>query len=151
MKTFNLASSFVKAVQKQLAIAFAVLLVAGSLFVSAAPVTAAVGADASRVAPGSKAAADVVQERAKRETDRMLGAGTSDKVEGAVEGTVGKAKRQAGDQFDDFGTQVEGAAEQAEGRVKRDIGRAKGAAAEASDKAEDAGESLIDNIKDFFN
>ncbi|MFE4106983.1 CsbD family protein [Almyronema epifaneia] len=148
MKTLSSVNRFAKAVKAQMAIAIAFFLAVGSvLVVSTAPAMAAVGTDASRVAPGSQAAAEVVQDRAKREADRMLGAGTSNKVEGAIEGTVGKAKRQA----NDFGTQVEGAAEQAEGKVKRDVGRAKSTAETATDKAGDAGESLIDSIKDFFN
>ncbi|NJL88079.1 MAG: CsbD family protein [Leptolyngbyaceae cyanobacterium SM1_1_3] len=152
MKTPNLincpVSRIISAVRAKLAIAFALLLAVGSvLVVSASPAVAAVGTDASRVAPGSPAAAEVVQERAKREFNEKLGAGTSDKVEGTLEDTVGKAKRQLGD----FGTEMDGTTDRVEGQMKQTMGRAKDAADRAGDKAEDAGESLIDNIKDFFN
>ena len=54
------------------------------------------------MAVGSQKAADVVNERAAAELDRVSGAGTSDKLGGTVQETVGKAKRGAANLTDGF-------------------------------------------------
>ena len=116
----------------------------------------------SAIAVGSQAAADVVNERASAELDRMAGAGTSDQLEGAAQKTVGKVKRGVGEvtgQVDDsFSGKVDsatqqagGAADELKGKVKRDVGRAKGAAADAGEEAKDTAGGVVESIKDFFN
>ncbi len=116
----------------------------------------------SAIAVGSQAAADVANERAAAELDRMAGAGTSDQLEGATQKTVGKFKRgvgevtgQADDSFsgklDSTAQKAEGATDELKGAVKRDVGRAKGAAAEAGDDIKDTAGGVVESIKDFFN
>lgn len=91
-------------------------------------------------ATNSDQAAEVVQDRAEREFDRMSGAGTADQIKGKAREAVGKAQRQ-------FGNEVEGTANQVRGKAQQDIGRTK----QAADEAEDSAESLVDKAKDFFN
>lgn len=89
----------------------------------------------SALAVGSEAAGEVVNERAAAELDRVAGAGTSDKLGGAVQETVGKVKRGAADlkdtlDIDTAGTKLEGTADELKGKAKRgaaDIGDALGA------------------------
>ena len=78
----------------------------------------------SALAVGSEAAGEVVNERAAAELDRVAGAGTSDRLGGAVQETVGKVKRGAADVKDTFdtdtaGTKLEGAADELKGKAKR--------------------------------
>ncbi len=116
----------------------------------------------SAIAVGSQAAADVVNERAAAELDRMSGAGTSDQLEGAAQKTVGKVKRGVGEvtgqaddslsgKFDSAAQKTEGAADELTGKVKRSMGQAKGAAADAGDDIEDTAGGVVESIKDFFN
>ncbi len=121
-------------------------------------------------AAGSKEAGAVMNERAAAELDRMSGAGTSDQLQGNVEKTVGKAKRGMGRMADDVNDvsdrdlgdklgnklnnaadRLDGSAKELNGKVKRDVGRAKGAAADAGDKANDKAEGVVESIKDFFD
>jgi uncharacterized protein YjbJ (UPF0337 family) len=92
---------------------------------------------------GSQSAADVVNSRAAAELDRVSGAGTSDKLEGAAQETAGKVKRGING--------VNGSADQVEGKVKRDVGRAKGAAADAGEDIKEGANGMVESIKDFFN
>ncbi len=109
----------------------------------------------SAMAVGSEAAGAVVNERAAAELDRMAGAGTSDKLEGAVQGAVGKAKRAAADigdvDVDSLGNKLDGATDELAGKVKRDVGRTKSAAADAGDDVEESAEGFVESIKDFFD
>ncbi len=107
-------------------------------------------------AVGSQAAADVINERAAAELDRVSGAGTSDQLEGAVDSTVGKAKRSIGRAEDSVdlnsaADRLDGATDQLKGKVKSDIGQAKGATADAAEDVEDAAGGVVESIKDFFN
>lgn len=106
-------------------------------------------------AVGSERAGEIVNERAANEVDRMVGEGTSDKIEGAVDGAVGTLKRKASDvgdlNVDKAARKLDGAADEAKGKVKRDVGRAKAAAAEANDDLEEASEGIVESIKEFFD
>ena len=88
------------------------------------------------VAVGSEKAGAVMNERAAAELDRMSGVGTSDKLKGAVQENVGKAKRgvaRATDGLDDslggkLGNatdRMSGAADELKGKVNRNIGEDK--------------------------
>ncbi|MEM9925654.1 MAG: CsbD family protein [Cyanobacteria bacterium P01_D01_bin.50] len=79
--------------------------------------------------------------------DTVLGAGTSDKIEGKAEQAVGNVKQNIGK----ISGQVEGLAKQAQGRAKEDIGRTKDTAEDVADKIEDTTESTADGILDFFS
>lgn len=107
-------------------------------------------------AVGSEAAADVVNERAAAELNRVAGAGTANQIEGAVDGAVGTVKRSVGAtkdalDIDSAANKADGATDQLKGKVKRDIGRTQGAAAEAADDVEDTADGVFESIKDFFN
>jgi len=112
------------------------------------------------MAVGSQKAADVVNERAAAELDRVSGAGTSDKLGGTVQETVGKAKRGAanltdgfdnslGDKLDSAANKLDGATDEVAGKVKRDVGKAKGAAANAADDVEETSKGFVESVKDF--
>ena len=90
-------------------------------------------AQADFTGTGSEKAADIMKERAASELDRMAGAGTSARLEGSVQGSVGKV--------------TDDAVDQVKGKAKRDIGRVKGAAADAGESLEEA----ADAVKDFLN
>lgn len=94
-------------------------------------------AQADSVGVGSEKAADIMRDRAASELDRMAGEGTSDQLEGAVQGSVGKA--------------TDNTVDQAKGKVKRDIGRLKGAAADAEDSLEDAAKGAANAVKDLLD
>ncbi|MCM1981694.1 CsbD family protein [Lyngbya confervoides] len=83
----------------------------------------------------------------KRGLDNMAGSGTSDQLEGAAQQAAGAIKKQVGQ----VTRQAEGTADQIQGRAKADIGRVKGSAEDLGEAAERSGESLMDNIKDFFD
>lgn len=103
---------------------------------------------------GSEDAAAIVNDRAATELDRTLGAGTSDQLEGLVDSTAGKVKRdigRIGGDLDKAVNQIDGATDQLKGKVERDIGRAKSAADDASNDIEDVGEGIVESIKNFFD
>lgn len=107
-------------------------------------------------AVGSQEAAEVVNERAAAELDRVAGTGTSDQIEGAVDGAIGSAKRQvnkAGDVLNttDITDRVDAATDELSGKVKRDVGRTKAAASELGDEVEQSADSVVDAIKEFFD
>ncbi len=116
----------------------------------------------SAIAVSSEKAAAVMNDRAAAELDRVSGAGTSDRLEGAVQGTVGKVKRGVADvtagadkslsgRVNTATDKLDGAADELQGKLKRDVGRAKGAAADTADDLEDNAGSIVDSIKDFFD
>lgn len=117
---------------------------------------------ADSVGVGSQKAADIMQERAANELDRMAGKGSSDRVEGALEGAAGKAQRGIGrakgelndglgDQLESAADRVEGAANQLKGKLKRDTGRVKGKVSDLGDDIEEAAENAVDSIKETFD
>ena len=117
---------------------------------------------ADSIGVGSEKAGDVMLDRAAKELDRTAGAGTSDFVEGAVDESVGTAKRGFGEakgQLDDSlegrlegaASRVEGATDQLKGKAKRDVGQLKGKASDVGDDVEDSAEGIVDAVKDFFN
>lgn len=85
--------------------------------------------------------------RAKSDVDQVVGAGTSDQLEGYAQQAKGELEKSAGK----VAGQIEGAAEQAQGRAKTDIGKVKGAVEDATDAAQDAGGDLVEDVKDFFD
>ncbi|PSR15523.1 hypothetical protein C8255_22640 [filamentous cyanobacterium CCP3] len=94
---------------------------------------------------GNKAG-DIVQERAEREFDSKTGAGTANQLEGRAQEEIGKAQRK----IDRATGGTNGLGNQIEGRAQREAGRAQGAVEDAADAAQDAGESFVDSVKDFF-
>ena len=102
-------------------------------------------------AVGSEKAGEIVQDRAATELDRTVGSGTADRIEGAARQAKGKVQRNFGDTTDDLGNRVEGAGSELKGKVQRDVGRAKSGASDMGDDLEDAADSVVDSVKDFFN
>ncbi|MGB3202819.1 MAG: CsbD family protein [Nodosilinea sp.] len=91
-------------------------------------------------------AGDIVQERAEREFDNKVGAGTANQIEGRAQEEIGKAQRK----IDRATGGTDGLGNQVEGRVQREAGRAQGAVEDAADAAQESGESFVDSVKDFF-
>lgn len=102
-------------------------------------------------AVGSERAAEIMQDRAASELNRVAGSGTADRLEGAARETKGKVKRNLGDAADDLGTSLDGASSELKGKVQRDVGKAKSKASNVGDDLEDAADSVVDSVKDFFN
>lgn len=73
--------------------------------------------------------------------------GVSDQVEGKVKEDIGTVQRNVGK----VTGQAQGALKQAQGKAQKDIGTVKNKLDDAGDKAEDASESFVDTVKDFFN
>lgn len=84
--------------------------------------------------------------KAKSDLDAVVGAGTSDKLEGQVDEAVGTVERNLGK----MGGEAEGAAKQAKGQAKQSMGEAKSAIDEAADNVEEASEGFMDSVKGFF-
>ncbi len=106
---------------KRVAVRMACFLMVSAAVFGGAGITAGMP---SALAVGSEAAGEVVNERAAAELDRMAGAGTSDKLSGVVDETVGKAKRGVADikdtlDIDTTGAKLEGAADELKGKAKR--------------------------------
>ena len=117
----------------------ALLLCTSLIIINAQPATA-----------GSEAA-NVVQNRAEQEFDRVAGAGTAEQIKGRAEADLGRVQRQVGQMTDDTTDRLEGAAKQVQGRATKDIGRTQSAAENATDQIEDATGGFVDSVKDFFN
>jgi uncharacterized protein YjbJ (UPF0337 family) len=81
----------------------------------------------------------------------MSTAGIQDQVEGAVDKSVGTAKRAIGDMRDDPAQEMEGAIQQTKGGAKLNLGDAKNKLDSAEDTVENKTESIIDSVKDFFD
>ena len=117
----------------------ALLFCAGLVFSNVQPAVA-----------GNKAA-NVVQNRAEQELDRVAGAGTADQIKGRAEADLGRVQREVGQATDDVGSRAKGVAKQVEGRATKDIGRTQSAAENAADQIEDTSEGFIDSVKDLFD
>lgn len=91
--------------------------------------------------------ANVVQNRAEQELDRVAGAGTADQIKGSAQEGLGKVQSQLGDTEN----QLKGAARQAQGRAQKNFGQTQAAAENAADTIEDSGEGFVESVKDFFN
>lgn len=98
------------------------------------------------IAFGSDDASDIDQ-KAKNSFDSVVGAGSSDKIEGSVEQAYGSAQRNLGK----VTGQAEGVTKQIEGKTKQSIGETKDAAQDAASNIEDKTDSIIDSIRNFFN
>lgn len=73
--------------------------------------------------------------------------GVSDQVEGKAKEDIGTVQRNVGK----VTGQAQGALKQAQGKAQKDIGTVKNKLDDAGDKAEDASESFVDTVKNFFN
>lgn len=82
----------------------------------------------------------------KTELDRIVGVGTSDRLEGEAEQATGKAQRQVGK----ISGQAEGTTKQIQGQTKETVGKAKSAIEEAQSEVEEKSEDFIDSVKNFF-
>lgn len=91
--------------------------------------------------------ANVAMSHAADEVDRIVGEGTSDRIEGKVKSDIGTVERSVGK----VSGQVEGVTKQVEGKVKSDIGRTQAATENARDNVEDAAEGFIDSVKELFD
>lgn len=109
--------------------------------------TPAMALDQSQPLLAFGSTAKELDNRAKSDVDQVVGAGTSDQLEGYAQQAKGKLDKNVGK----IAGQVEGAAEQVEGRAKADIGKVKSSVDDATDAAQDAGGNLIDDVKDFFD
>ena len=95
------------------------------------------------------AAIDSMQEgdaQGKSALDRIVGAGTSNQIEGKVDQAIGKTQEELGNTRG----RVEGSAKQFEGQMEENIGKAKGMVEKAAYDAEDKSENLIESVKSFF-
>ncbi|KST69978.1 CsbD family protein [Mastigocoleus testarum] len=88
-----------------------------------------------------------LKQKAKSDFDKVLGAGSSDKLEGNVEQAVGNAQQNLGK----VTGQAKGVTKRVEGRAKQDIGRTKDAAQDLASDVENKTDNAVDNIRDFFN
>ncbi|MEC4804839.1 MAG: hypothetical protein SAJ12_16255 [Jaaginema sp. PMC 1079.18] len=96
-----------------------------------------------------------IQQEAKEAFDSVFGAGTSDRVEGNIDQSIGEAKKQAGkvkSQFDDnvtagVGDRVEGQFDKTVGAGKEQVGKAKGFFEDVLDRAEMKGEQKASSIE----
>ena len=134
----------IRAISRAIKNAFCVCLASLLLFSSLAIV------NAQPAAAGNKAA-DVMQNRAEQELDRVAGAGTSEQIKGRAEADLGRVQRQVGQMTDDTTGRLEGAAKQVQGRATKDIGRTQSAAEDAANQVENATEGFVDSVKDFFD
>ncbi|NJO41847.1 MAG: CsbD family protein [Cyanobacteria bacterium CRU_2_1] len=89
---------------------------------------------------------DYSKAHAASELDRIVGEGTSDRLEGQAEQAVGSTQRQ----FGKVSGQVEGTTKQAEGKVKEGVGQTKNAFEQASEKVQEQTENAIDAVKNLF-
>ncbi|MDJ0694183.1 CsbD family protein [Mastigocoleus sp. MO_188.B34] len=87
-----------------------------------------------------------LKQKAKGNFDKVLGAGSSDKLEGNVEQAVGNTQQNLGK----VTGQSKGLAKQVEGRAKQDIGRTKDAAQDLASDIENKTDNAVDSIRDFF-
>ena len=71
-----------------------------------------------------------------------------DRVKGAVDDTVGRAKRQVGEWTDNPSLQVEGAAQQVKGKTEKVVGKVKDAAQDASNNMKNAAREVDERDKE---
>jgi uncharacterized protein YjbJ (UPF0337 family) len=89
-------------------------------------------------------AANVVQDRAEQEFDRVAGEGSVNQIKGKAREDLGRVQRQLGDD-------VEGAAKQVQGKAQKDIGRTQAAADQAAEAAQEQADNVVDKVKNFFD
>lgn len=88
-----------------------------------------------------------IEQKAKNDLNTVLGAGTSDKVEGQIEQALGNIEQNLGE----VTGQTKGVVKQVKGRAKQDIGRTKDAVEDVASEVENTTESAVDMIRDFFS
>lgn len=102
-------------------------------------------------AVGSEKAAEIMQDRAGAELDRMAGEKSDDVRKEAARNT---AKTGGTDAFN-ADSDLDEAGRKLKGNVKRDVrkatSKAKSKAADIGDDIEDTADSLVDSVKDLFN
>jgi uncharacterized protein YjbJ (UPF0337 family) len=128
--------AIVSRIKRVVYIGFAAFLICSSLVLSAPPPALA-----------GREAANVVQDRAEQELDRVAGSGTANQIKGRAEEDLGRVQRQ----IDQTASQVEGATKQVKGRAQRDIGRTQEAAEDATDAIEDSSQGLMRSVRDLFD
>lgn len=89
--------------------------------------------------------------KAKSDLDTVAGSGSSNQLEGKVDRATGVIQENLGDARDDLGQQIEGAANRAKANVKETAGIAAKAIDNATDDLENASESLVEKVKNFFD
>lgn len=99
------------------------------------------------VASEQVATFDIARNPVEQGLDKLDREGTKYQVEGAIDEAVGKTQRKVGK----VTGQTEGAFKQAEGQAEEAVGSAKDSVSEVGNKAEDASQTLIDKVKDFFD
>ncbi|PZD75409.1 hypothetical protein C1752_00318 [Acaryochloris thomasi RCC1774] len=85
--------------------------------------------------------------KAKSDLDATVGAGTSNKLEGAVQGAAGEVQSRVGNTQN----KAEGVAKKLDGKAKRDVGRVQGTAGDIGSEVQDAAEGITDSVKGLLN
>ncbi len=98
-------------------------------------------------AVGSEKAAEIMQDRAAAELDRMAGEKSDDVFKEAARST---AKNGGTDAFNS-GSDLDEAGRKLKGNVKQDARKAKSKAADIGEGIEEAAGNVVDSVKDLFN
>lgn len=85
--------------------------------------------------------------KAKSDLDTTVGAGTSNKLEGAVQGAAGEVQSRVGNTQN----RAEGVAKKLDGKAKRDVGRVQGTASDIGSEVQDAAEGITDSVKGLLD
>lgn len=101
----------------------------------------------SASAVGSEKAAEIMQERAARELDRMAGEKSDDVLKEAARNTA----RNGGRDTFDADLDLDEAGRKLKGDVKRGASKARSKAARLGEDLEDAADSAVDSVKDLFD
>lgn len=84
--------------------------------------------------------------KGKSALDRVVGAGTSNQIEGKVNQAIGNTQEELGNTKG----RVEGSAKQLKGQTQENIGKAQNTVEKAAYEAQDKSENLIESVKSFF-
>lgn len=98
------------------------------------------------IAPAQATTKDNLIAMESNPVDKVLGEGTTDKIEGKAEQDLGTVQKKVGD----IKENSQGTIKQIKGRAKQDIGEVKSRLDEAGSDLEDASESTLDAVKSFF-
>ncbi|MGB7414596.1 MAG: CsbD family protein [Thermosynechococcaceae cyanobacterium] len=85
--------------------------------------------------------------KAKSDLDSTVGAGTSNKLEGAVQEATGTVQSKIGNAQN----RAEGTAKKLDGRAKRDVGQVQGTAEDIGSEVQDAAKGITDSVKGLLN
>ncbi|MGB3767314.1 MAG: hypothetical protein WA947_12205 [Phormidesmis sp.] len=98
-------------------------------------------------AVGSEKAAEIMQDRAAAELDRMGGEKSDDVLKEAARSTA----RTGGTSTFDADSDLDEAGQKLKSDAKRNVRKAKSKAAELGDDVGDAADNIVDSVKDLFN